>query len=76
MDEGDGFVEICAAILKPANASTLHDTYVASFNLSLADGSAFGKIIHIITLITSFSYICFFLSQLWMIMEICLLVSH
>ena len=41
--EGDEFVEICAAILEPANASALHDTYVASFNLSLVDDTAIGK---------------------------------
>lgn len=40
--EGDGSVEICAAILEPANASLLHDTYVANFSLSLTSGSATG----------------------------------
>lgn len=42
--EDDSLVEICAAILEPLIASLLHDTYQATFNLSLASGTARGML--------------------------------
>ena len=40
--EDDGSVEICAAIMEPADTSLLPADYTATFNLSLENGFAIG----------------------------------
>ena len=40
--EGSGSVEVCVAILEPADPLSLQDDYVVNFSLSLADNTASG----------------------------------
>ena len=47
VNEGDGAVEICAAIMEPSNLLLLPDSYLANFSLSLASGTAVGKSINL-----------------------------
>ena len=43
VNEGDGVVEICAAIMEPSDLLLLPNSYLANFSLSLANGTAVGK---------------------------------
>ena len=45
VSEGEGSVEICAAIMEPSDLNLLPDSYLADFSLSLANGTAVGKVI-------------------------------
>ena len=49
VNEDDGFVEICAAIMEPSNVLLLPDSYLANFSLSLVNGAALGKVIDILS---------------------------
>lgn len=44
--EGEGFVEICAAILAPANFSLLTEPYQANLSLSVQSVTALGHCVH------------------------------
>ena len=43
--EGDGFVEVCVAILEPQDLTTLNSTYAASVDITtLQNGTAIGEL--------------------------------
>ena len=43
VDEMDGSVEVCAAILEPQDAMTLPDAYQVDFTISVESGTAIGN---------------------------------
>ena len=58
VNEDDGFVEICAAIMEPSNVLLLPDSYLANFSLSLVNGTAVGKVIDILSYPLTFHSQC------------------
>ena len=42
VDEGDGRVEVCAAIMQPTDLSFIGPTYQANFNISAISQTALG----------------------------------
>ena len=44
VNEGDGVVEVCAAIMDPSDLTLLPDSYLANFSLSLVNGTATGMV--------------------------------